>query len=241
MATGTPVTRYIHTDNLGSTNITSDANQNRAQWFDYAPYGSVIASTNTGTTTDARQYIGQFSDASGLSYLNARYYNGAQGQFTSEDPVFWGQQNLQDPQSFNAYSYSDENPIVKSDPSGKCIWDGCSVEFLAVLGIAYTAYDVAQTSVDAYDAYITDWKYRNQFSTNEKLGTVGHLALDVTGAGLGAATEHVGEAAIARSLDVTLSLHDALGALNTYFYGNDKRNKQKGRCAQSYISSQFGS
>ena len=72
MATGTPITRYIHTDNLGSTNITSDTNQNRAQWFDYAPYGSIVASTNTGTTTDARQYIGQFSDASGLSYLNAR-------------------------------------------------------------------------------------------------------------------------------------------------------------------------
>jgi RHS repeat-associated protein len=88
VATGTPVTRYIHTDNLGSTYITSDPNQNRAQWFDYAPYGSVIASTNTGTTTDARQYIGQFSDASGLSYLNARYLNPAQGQFTSEDPVF---------------------------------------------------------------------------------------------------------------------------------------------------------
>jgi hypothetical protein len=36
--------------------------------------------------------------------LNARYYNGAQGQFTSEDPVFWGQQNLGDPQSLNAYA-----------------------------------------------------------------------------------------------------------------------------------------
>ncbi len=117
-ATGTPVTRYIHTDNLGSTNITSDSNQNRAQWFDYAPYGSVIASTNTGTTTDARQYIGQFSDASGLSYLNARYYNPTQSQFLTEDPVFWGQQNLGDPQSFNTYSYAEGNPITGSDPSG---------------------------------------------------------------------------------------------------------------------------
>jgi RHS repeat-associated protein len=93
------------------------------QWFDYAPYGSIIASTNTGTTTDARQYIGQFSDASGLSYLNARYYNGVQGQFTSEDPVFWGQQNLQDPQSFNAYSYSEGNPITGSDPTGLLLSD----------------------------------------------------------------------------------------------------------------------
>lgn len=121
MATGSPVTRYIHTDNLGSTNITSDTNQNRAQWFDYAPYGSVIASSNTGTTTDARQYIGQFSDASGLSYLNARYYNPTQGQFVTQDPVYLGnpsQQNLRDPQSLNAYSYSENNPINRSDPTG---------------------------------------------------------------------------------------------------------------------------
>jgi RHS repeat-associated protein len=79
---------------------------NLAQWFDYGPYGSLIASSNTGTTTAARQFIGQFSDASGLSYLNARYYNGAQGQFTTQDPVFLGspsQQNLQDPQSSNSY------------------------------------------------------------------------------------------------------------------------------------------
>jgi hypothetical protein len=52
--------------------------------------------------------------------LNARYYNGVQGQFISEDPVFLGgQQNLQDPQSLNAYSYSEDNPIIKEDPTGK--------------------------------------------------------------------------------------------------------------------------
>jgi RHS repeat-associated protein len=121
-ATGTAITRYNHPDNLGSTNVTSDSSGNLAQWLDYAPYGSVIASQNTGTTTAARQFIGQFADASGLSYLNARYMNPAQGQFTSEDPVFLGtpsQQNLQDPQSLNAYSYSDDNPVTKEDPSGK--------------------------------------------------------------------------------------------------------------------------
>jgi RHS repeat-associated protein len=124
-ATGTAITRYIHPDNLGSTNVTSDAGGNLAQWFNYAPYGSVLASDNTGTTTAARQYIGQFYDASGLSYLNARYYNGAQGQFTSEDPTFLdgpSQQNLQDPQSMNAYSYSEDDPIIKEDPNGKCPW-----------------------------------------------------------------------------------------------------------------------
>jgi RHS repeat-associated protein len=133
VATATAITRYIHPDNLGSTNVTSDANGNLSQWLDYAPFGSVLASENTGTTTAARQYIGQFSDASGLSYLNSRYYNGAQGQFVSEDPVFLAlgnptqlqqlsqqQQNqlLMDPQALNSYSYSEDNPISLKDPLG---------------------------------------------------------------------------------------------------------------------------
>jgi RHS repeat-associated protein len=120
-ATGTAITRYNHPDNLGSTNVTSDSSGNLAQSFDYAPYGSVLASTITGSTTAARQFIGQFSDASGLSYLNARYYNPSQGQFLSEDPVFLSnpsQQKLQDPQSLNTYSYSEDNPIVKEDQNG---------------------------------------------------------------------------------------------------------------------------
>jgi RHS repeat-associated protein len=56
------------------------------------------------------------------AFLNARYYNSAQGQFLSEEPVFLGDpksQVLTDPQSLNSYSYANDNPIVKSDPSGK--------------------------------------------------------------------------------------------------------------------------
>ena len=37
--------------------------------------------------------------------------------------MFWGDpkaQNLIDPQSLDTYSYSDDNPITKKDPSGKC-------------------------------------------------------------------------------------------------------------------------
>ena len=54
-----------------------------------------------------RQYIGQYYDAgSNLNYLQARYYDSARGQFVNEDPVFWGNQKLSDPQSLNAYSYA---------------------------------------------------------------------------------------------------------------------------------------
>ena len=55
--------------------------------------------------------------------LNARYSDSTRGQFLSQDPLFVGdprQQTLTDPQSLNSYSYSDDNPITKSDPSGRC-------------------------------------------------------------------------------------------------------------------------
>ena len=72
------------------------------------------------SSKEQRKYIGQEFDAStGLSYLNARYYDGNRGQFLSQDPVFWSQnQNLPDPQSLNSYSYAGNNPINWSDPTG---------------------------------------------------------------------------------------------------------------------------
>src|SRR5712672_682390 len=108
VATGTAKTRYVHPDHLGSTNVVTDENDNLVQTLDYYPYGATRVSVST-STNEKRKYIDQFSDDSGLSYLNARYYNPTQGQFLSQDPVFWGdpkQQNLQDPQSINTYSYA---------------------------------------------------------------------------------------------------------------------------------------
>jgi hypothetical protein len=75
----------------------------------------------------------------------ARYYNGAQGQFLSEDPVFLGdpsQQNLQDPQSLNAYSYANNNPVERKDPTGRQSYE----EFVGDAAIELT--NVADTYID---------------------------------------------------------------------------------------------
>jgi RHS repeat-associated protein len=102
-----------------------------------APTGALTVATNCHYSQPAEPqergagvgqsiYIGQMYDAAtSLDYLNARYYNGSQGQFISEDPMFWGvpsRQNISDPQSLNAYSYSGDNPIIKSDPTGKFVF-----------------------------------------------------------------------------------------------------------------------
>jgi RHS repeat-associated protein len=64
----------------------------------------------------------------GLDYFGARYFSGAQGRFTSTDPL--NVPNLQvldqkrfvhfitNPQNWNAYSYSLNDPINKLDPDG---------------------------------------------------------------------------------------------------------------------------
>jgi RHS repeat-associated protein len=123
-ATGSPITRYIHPDHLGSTNAVTDQNGSLVQLMDYYPYGATRISTSTYPTNEKRQYIGQFSDAqTNLNYLNARYYNPTQGQFLSEDPVSWGAQNIANPQSLNMYSYAQGNPIRLSDPMGLSVFD----------------------------------------------------------------------------------------------------------------------
>ena len=134
-ATSSDTVNYTFSDPLNSTGVTADSNNHVQEVTDYAPYGAMQNHDQLAGYSEQRKYIGQFSDATGLSYLNARYYNSAQGQFLSEDPVFLrGQQNLQDPQSLNSYSYANDNPIVKSDPNGKCIEDGCVIEAAATFG-----------------------------------------------------------------------------------------------------------
>jgi|GEM_PF-5829156 len=58
----------------------------------------------------------------GLDYFLARYYAGAQGRFTSVDPLL-ASGNAMAPQSWNRYSYSYNNPLRYTDPSGMLAGD----------------------------------------------------------------------------------------------------------------------
>lgn len=56
----------------------------------------------------------------GLDYFGARYFSGAQGRFTSPDAPF-ADQHPEDPQSWNLYGYSRNNPLRYVDPTGQYI------------------------------------------------------------------------------------------------------------------------
>ena len=130
--------KYIHTDNLGGTNVVTDSNGVVVETIDYYPYGNIRIDEKT-SSSEQRKYIGEeYDESTKLNYLNARYYDSSTGKFISQDPVFWeigmkknqpSQKNneidqtaiLSDPQLLNSYSYSANNPITKSDPDGRCL------------------------------------------------------------------------------------------------------------------------
>ena len=128
--------------------------------------------------------------------LQARYYDGSKGQFLSEDPVFLGepkQQVLTDPQSLNSYSYANDNPITKSDPTGRCIYDGCAVEAVAALGFA------GGIATQAFHDYSTgDFSRRSAGKNVATYLTAGGAGAIVAGATAVAGLETVGLGLAAR-------------------------------------------
>ncbi len=64
------------------------------------------------------QFTGKERDAeSGLDYFGARYYGSALGRLTGPDQPF-ADQNTNDPQSWNLYSYVRNNPLNRIDADG---------------------------------------------------------------------------------------------------------------------------
>ncbi len=123
------VVNYIHTDNLGSSNVSTNSSNTISELLDYFPFGNIRIDDQTSANTQ-RKYIGQEYDAdTGFNYLNARYSNSAIGRFINQDPVFWevgqtsdGKAILSNPQAMNSYSYAGNNPITNKDPGGRFWW-----------------------------------------------------------------------------------------------------------------------
>jgi len=104
---------YHHGDALGSVRQLSDPTGAITLAQSYAPYGETLSSTGDGVSF--YQYTGEMRDASGLTYLRARYMNSRVGRFISRDT--W-RGNYQRPMSYNRWLYGYANPIAFIDPTG---------------------------------------------------------------------------------------------------------------------------
>ncbi|MBT2750023.1 MULTISPECIES: RHS repeat-associated core domain-containing protein [unclassified Lysobacter] len=109
------VVEYIHTDALGSPVAITDANQQVIEHSEYEPYGLQV----NRTIQDGPGYTGHVSDAAtGLSYMQQRYFDSSIGKFLSVDPVTV---DVKMGANFNRYWYANNNPYKFIDPDGRYV------------------------------------------------------------------------------------------------------------------------
>lgn len=108
---------YHHTDHLTGAAVETDESGKPIEVLDYYPYGSEYINKHADRYKTSHKFTGKEQDEdTGLYYYGARYYDASIGRFTSLDP--WGG-DMGDPQSFNKYSYTLNNPLKYIDPTGK--------------------------------------------------------------------------------------------------------------------------
>ena len=119
---------YSLSDHLGSSSLITSTDGSITEVSDYRPYGSIAYENVTTNTGNAYKYTGKEADTeNGLQYFGARYYQNTIGRFMSIDPYSFQLDKLvkllSDPQQFNGYSYTRNNPIILVDPDGRIARD----------------------------------------------------------------------------------------------------------------------
>jgi RHS repeat-associated protein len=112
--TGATEVKYQHTDALGSPVAVTNASGAVIERTQYEPYGAIVG----GAKKQGIGYTGHVMDAAtGLTYMQQRYYDPQVGRFLSVDPVTALDNG--DMRHLNRYAYAYNNPYRFTDPDGR--------------------------------------------------------------------------------------------------------------------------
>jgi len=111
---------FILKDHLGSASVVTDASGTILGENRYYPFGETRVTT--GTIFTDRLFTGQREMAGlGIYHYNARFYSPKLGRFLSADTIVPSYAN---PQSLNRFSYTVNNPLRYTDPTGHMLTEG---------------------------------------------------------------------------------------------------------------------
>lgn len=108
---------FNHPDRLGTKVITNQAGGTSYEQATL-PFGKALNAESTVTTYSKRFTSSERSARTGLDYAQNRTYDAKQGRFTQVDPIGMGDSSFASPQSFNLYTYCQNDPVNNVDPSG---------------------------------------------------------------------------------------------------------------------------
>ena len=104
---------FYRYDIRGSVTTIVDGEGAVVKSYDYDEFG-VTTSTGDAFFNEVT-FTGSIADASGLLYMNARYYNPTTARFLSQD-TYTG--SASDPWTQHLYAYCNNNPVNMVDPTG---------------------------------------------------------------------------------------------------------------------------
>lgn len=108
--------QYHLPDALGSVRQITDPTGQLLLTQRFDPFGNLLQRSSVGGPRSVYGFAGEEQDsASGQLFLRARSYNPATGRFLQADPVMG---SPADPRTLHHYSYSFNNPVNYTDPSG---------------------------------------------------------------------------------------------------------------------------
>lgn len=121
-------TRYVTADMLDTPRVITDVLSQAQERHDYMPFGETTGTgygaraSVAGYATDQlrQKFTGKERDGrTGLDYFQARYYASIHGRFMSVDPEnYQARITPYDPQSWNGYAYTRNNPLKRVDKNG---------------------------------------------------------------------------------------------------------------------------
>lgn len=157
---------YIHDDHLGSSAVLTEGKTTARhsgityrrgeilQRFEYAPFGRESFVLNPNLKLDP-SYTGQRYDVeTGLYFYQSRYYDPLLGRFIQPDTVVPDAKNLQ---TYNRYTYVNNNPLKYIDPTGHSFWSWFKKLFAAFIGAflaVVTGFALAPLSIGIWAGVI---------------------------------------------------------------------------------------
>jgi RHS repeat-associated protein len=121
-STSGPTTYHYHLDHLGTPRMITANGGVLVAKHTYYPFGAEMDIAPHESAVEAMKFTGHERDIvaannATVDYMHARFYNANLGRFLSVDPILGAPSK---PQSWNRYTYVDNNSLSNTDPTGKC-------------------------------------------------------------------------------------------------------------------------